>query len=374
MWRKKRIVIFFFVLGISLLLFNQIGFSKTCDQISKEYGENLLKNGDFKKGLDNWSSQFAEIDKNILQSGNPSVKLDDQSPTKRMFLFYSLPGLVDFLNSGKEVYAEAWYYLEKEPENKEFGISALSLGPDYDFTIILLPERKIKVHSYSNGRRDIVIKNFYPLKEWFKLAFLYNKQSHSAKVYFNDVPTGTYSQDFMKEKLPYVIGLGGTYPDENTGILYVANAYCGTANPKQVETLTIEAENFVRYDEESISPPKILPMKLASGGKIIAVRRSDVGESTWAEYDFTLEKDGFYQVDLSTGGNSCSQAGYVSIDKGKDVFIEDRSCKEGEIISYPVASLELKKGKHSIRIRHCEKEGYSNAFVVDKIEIRLLEE
>ena len=363
------------VLVVSLFSVVRSSFARTRNQIIKEYGENLLVNGDFEYGLKGWDSNFAEVEKSIKKSGSFCIKLEDKSSTERMWLRYFLPELAGYLNSGKEIYAEAWYYIDKEPENEKFGISALGMGPSYDFHISLLPNRKIKIHAYSGkGWVDYIAQYQYPLREWFKLGILYNKQNLLMKVYFNDKYIGRYLQNFMKKDCPSTIGLGGTYPDDNRGTIYVDNAYCGMREPPKLETFTIEAENYTRFDEESIALPRIFERKSASGGKGACVRRSDVGEPTWLEYDFEIKQDSLYELYVVAGGNNCSQAGYISIDGGEEVLVEDNNCKEDEFVSYLVGVVKLEKGKHTIRIRHCEKEGYSNTFGIDKIELRRLEE
>lgn len=160
------------------------------------------------------------------------------------------------------------------------------------------------------------------------------------------------------------------------------------ADDKAKNEVKIEAENYTRYDEESIALPLLFSRTSASGGKALVVRRPDIGEVSWVEYDVTLSA-GTYQLWIRVGGNTCRATGYLSIDGGKPFLIDD-SFKEAIDLYAPVEeyatervrklentfreyliikSIKLGKGNHTIRVWNEGKEGYSTSLGFDWIKL-----
>jgi hypothetical protein len=193
-------------------------FAVSQDGLVAKYGKNLIDNADFANGLNGWDAGLASIDKN-LKPGAACVKLTDDSLTERMRLQYALPKLSEYLTLGKDVYAEAWYYIDSEPNNSEYGITAIGLGPAYDLALCLLPSGKILLRGF-DGKAWLATAagEKYPLKQWFKLGVKYNLKALSGRAYLNDKLIGIVRQDFMA-KLPSRLVLAATYPNNNTGII-----------------------------------------------------------------------------------------------------------------------------------------------------------
>lgn len=145
------------------------------------------------------------------------------------------------------------------------------------------------------------------------------------------------------------------------------SGYCETIEGK----IAIEGENYTRSDDEEVLfPPKVCYSSSASGNKFVVVRRIDTGGARWVEYDFNIKEDGIYSVFIVAGGNDSRQSAYVSIDREEEIFIEDNVTKEDVFTSYLIGRFDLKKGTHTIKVRHSEKGNYSNSFGIDRIEIK----
>ena len=349
-------------------------FAVSQDELVAKYGKNLIDNADFVKGLNGWDAGLASIDKN-LKPGAACVKLTDDSLTERMRLQYALPKLPEHLALGKDVYAEAWYYIDSEPKNSEYGITTIGLGPAYDLALCLLPSGKILLRGF-DGKAWISTSagEKYPLKQWFKLGIRYNLKALSGRAYLNDKLIGTVRQNFMS-KPPSRLVLAATYPDGNTGVIYVANVFCGIADVKEAEKISIAAVDYARFDRSGGSNPKMLTVEKAFHGKMLVVGASGTKTPAWVEYDFLVKKPGTYELYVYSGGNNSPQAAFVSIDGSKEYLpVEDKKAAENEITPGYIAAVDLKAGKHTVRVIHHRADGFSSAFALDRIEFRCTED
>ena len=137
-------------------------------------------------------------------------------------------------------------------------------------------------------------------------------------------------------------------------------------------SMVLEAEAFDRFDEGALFLPETLKVEGTPGTLNAVVRSQTTGRPTWLEYDFEIRHAGSFGILVWAGGNNGHQAGWVSLDGGEAVPVEDLARRSGAVTPYRVGVVHLADGHHVLRVAHAERPHFSNAFGYDKVELRRL--